>query len=121
MYRDAGTELILRDHVLAGRKVEALSYGQHSPVSGVLVYYIEQTGASLAMWYYVSDYQNRWNVKVYRHNEHADSNTNGDMRANSNIADNQWQEGALSYGLKYRVFMSTFPQALLKIEIFKSE
>lgn len=85
------------------------------------MYYIEQTGASLAMWYYVSDYQNRWNVMVFPHNEHAGIYTYGHMRPISNIADNQWHAGALSYGLKYRVFMSTFPQALLKIEIFKSE
>ena len=87
-------------------------------VGGLLVYYIEEIDASVAMAFYADDDKNYWSVMTYL----GDLPASGasyllQMLVDSHEADDQWYQGALDFGLKQRVFMSTSREAVLKIHI----
>ena len=65
---------------------------------------------------------NFWNMKMYRGDRRATFPNYQDIIMNPPrmTADDQWHNGDLDF-VHYRVFMSTSPQAILKIEIFKSQ
>lgn len=95
-----------------------VSYGENG-VGGVLVYYIEEIDSSLAMMYYVQG-QKYWYVKMYHGDQRASQEMYSEMYYPSYVADNQWHDGPLTFGLKYRVRMSTSSQAVLQIKIDNS-
>ena len=98
------------------------TYNLQGTVGGVLVYYIEEIDASVSMAFYAGDDNNYWSVITYSGDSPASEALYVlQILFTSQIADDHWHEGALDSGLKYRVFMSTGPQAVLKIHIKHSE
>ena len=95
------------------------AYNPQGKVGGVLVYYIEDIDASVGMAFFADDDNNYWSTGFYF----------GVVRANEDLyfeqisldlhkADDQWYEGVLgNFGLRRRVFMSTSPEAVLKMYV----
>ena len=94
---------------------------QQKSIAGVVVYYLEDINLSVAIMYAVSVVENvnSWNVKTYKGNPEATLDMATKMGLCSNVADDQWHEGSLEF-VNYSVFMSTSPQAIFKVQIFKS-
>ena len=98
--------------------MEAVSYGYWG-VAGFLTYHIEDIRKQITIGYEVSYNGYKWDVKMHQ------GIINCTVLENSSRerADDQWHEGDLGFGLKYRVFMSTSPQATstLNIQIVNSK
>lgn len=93
---------------------------------GVLAYYIESEGKTLAvLWsvpYFPVSHHNLWNVKLYHGKRRADDNIYNDLYyAASPFKADGWHDRDLGSDLSFSGSMTSSGEATLEIEVYPTE